>query len=56
MKYQAYRAELYFYQGFGGIEVRFPRYSHPFKLPQTKIGRCGEWANFFGAILYACEI
>ena len=34
--------------------MRFPRYNSPFKLLQTKTGRCGEWANLFGCILYAC--
>ena len=53
-KYQAFRTELYSCDGCGGIEVRFPRYNSPFKLLQTKTGRCGEWANLFGAILYAC--
>jgi peptide-N4-(N-acetyl-beta-glucosaminyl)asparagine amidase len=53
-KYQAFTTELYSCQGCGGIEVRFPRYNHPIKLLQTKTGRCGEWANLFGAILYAC--
>ena len=53
-KYQASTTELYSCLGCGGIEVRFPRYNHPIKLLQTKTGRCGEWANLFGAILYTC--
>ena len=53
-KYQSYNTEVYSCEGCGGIEVRFPRYNSPFKLLQTKTGRCGEWANLFGCILYAC--
>ena len=53
-KYQSYNTELYSCLGCGGVEVRFPRYNSPFKLLQTKTGRCGEWANLFGCILYAC--
>jgi peptide-N4-(N-acetyl-beta-glucosaminyl)asparagine amidase len=32
---------------------RFPRFNNPIKLCETKTGRCGEWANLFGAILRA---
>ena len=53
-KFQSYNTEVYTCNGCEGIEVRFPRYNSPFKLLQTKTGRCGEWANLFGAILYAC--
>ena len=53
-KYQSYRTEVYTCKGCEGIEVRFPRFNHPFKLLQTKTGRCGEWANLFGCILYTC--
>ena len=53
-KYQSYNTEVYSCEGCGGIEVRFPRYNSPIKLLQTKTGRCGEWANLFGSILYAC--
>jgi len=53
-KYQSSRTEVYCCQGCGGNEVRFPRYNSPFKLLETKTGRCGEWANLFGAILFTC--
>ena len=52
--FQSYNTEIYQCNGCEGIEVRFPRYNSPLKLLQTKTGRCGEWANLFGAILYAC--
>ena len=52
--YQSYKTEIYRCDGCEGIEVRFPRYNSPLKLLQTKTGRCGEWANLFGCILYAC--
>ena len=52
--YQSYKTEVYTCEACDGIEVRFPRYNSPLKLLQTKTGRCGEWANLFGAILYAC--
>ena len=32
-------------------KLRFPRYNNPEKLIETQTGRCGEWANCFGAIL-----
>ena len=35
------------------IEVRFPRYNHPVKLFETKVGSCSEWANCFTAICVA---
>jgi len=53
-RYQSYRTEVYCCQGCGGTQVRFPRYNAPLKLLETKTGRCGEWANLFGAILFTC--
>ena len=32
---------------------RFPRYNHPIKILETKLGRCGEWANVFTCICIA---
>jgi len=37
------------------ISNRFPRYNNPIKLCETKTGRCGEWANLFGAVLRALK-
>ena len=34
--------------------ARFPRYNSPYKLLETRTGRCGEYANTFGCILNAC--
>ncbi|KAK4467615.1 hypothetical protein MN116_008559 [Schistosoma mekongi] len=34
---------------------RFPRYNNPRKLLETRIGRCGEWANCFVLFLVSVE-
>ena len=52
--YQSYKTEVYSCTACDSIEIRFPRYNSPLKLLQTRTGRCGEWANLFGCILYAC--
>ncbi|KAK8884708.1 peptide-N4-(N-acetyl-beta- glucosaminyl)asparagine amidase [Tritrichomonas musculus] len=49
-KYLASRCELYYCQSCGAI-TRFPRYNDVCKLLETRKGRCGEFANTFGAIL-----
>lgn len=40
------RVELYRCQNCNS-ETRFVRYNHPAKLLETRVGRCGEWANVF---------
>ena len=35
-------------------EVKFVRYNKTIKLLETRTGRCGEWSNLFGGILYTC--
>ena len=44
--------ELYKCQRCGAM-TRFPRYNSVAKLVETRIGRCGEFANTFAAILNA---
>ncbi|CAH8626609.1 unnamed protein product [Heterobilharzia americana] len=34
---------------------RFPRYNNPKKLLETRLGRCGEWANCFTLFLVSVE-
>ena len=53
LKYLAYKTEIYFCNDCQ-IEVRFPRCNNPIILLETKTGRCSEWSNLFGAILYTC--
>lgn len=51
-KWLANNVELYKCPGCRR-EERFARYNHPTKLLQTRIGRCGEWANCFAGICVA---
>ena len=53
LKYLAYKTEVYKCNQCQ-IEVRFPRCNNPIILLETKTGRCSEWSNLFGAILYTC--
>ena len=53
LKYLAYKTEIYLCNDCQ-IEVRFPRCNNPIILLETKTGRCSEWSNLFGAILYTC--
>ena len=52
-KFLAYRTERYFCNNCNK-EVRFARYNKTIKLLETKTGRCSEWSNLFGGILYTC--
>ena len=52
-KFLAYRTEIYFCNNCNK-EVRFARYNKTIKLLETKTGRCSEWSNLFGGILYTC--
>ena len=52
--FQCSRTEVYCCKNCQNCEVRFPRYNNPIKLIETKTGRCGEWSNMFGCVLFAC--
>ena len=52
-KLLAYRTEKYFCMNCQR-EVRFARFNKTIKLLETKTGRCSEWSNLFGGILYTC--
>ena len=52
-KFLAYRTERYFCNNCNK-EVRFVRYNKTIKLLETRTGRCSEWSNLFGGILYTC--
>jgi peptide-N4-(N-acetyl-beta-glucosaminyl)asparagine amidase len=53
LKYLAYKTEVYICNNCQ-LEVRFPRCNNPIILLETRTGRCSEWSNLFGAILYTC--
>ena len=46
---QASRVEVYFCPRCNAETTTFPRYNNPRKLLETKKGRCGEYANLYGA-------
>lgn len=46
---EASRVEVYFCPRCNAETTTFPRYNHPKKLLETKRGRCGEYANLYGA-------
>jgi peptide-N4-(N-acetyl-beta-glucosaminyl)asparagine amidase len=52
LKYGAKRIEYYKCKDCD-VYSRFPRYNDPIKLYETRIGRCGEWANAFTALCVA---
>ena len=52
-KFWAYRTERYQCNNCNK-EVRFARYNKTIKLLETRTGRCSEWSNLFGGILYTC--
>ena len=52
-KFLAYRIEKYLCNNCKR-EVKFVRYHKTIKLLETRTGRCGEWSNLFGGILYTC--
>lgn len=47
---QASRVEIFDCPNCGS-QLRFPRYNNPINLITSRTGRCGEWANLFGAII-----
>ncbi|XP_003737450.1 peptide-N(4)-(N-acetyl-beta-glucosaminyl)asparagine amidase [Galendromus occidentalis] len=54
MRYLAERVESYFCAKCRK-SYRFPRYNCPRKLMETRVGRCGEWANVFTLFCLALD-
>lgn len=50
-KHGAQRVEVY--TAADGTAHRFPRFNDPSKLLDTRVGRCGEWANCFALVCTA---
>jgi len=50
--FNAIRCELYKCSSCQ-IDARFARFNHPYKLFETRTGRCGEWCNCFTAMCIA---
>eukprot|EP00438_Fugacium_kawagutii_P003326 Skav206153 [mRNA] locus=scaffold1545:91504:93018:- [translate_table: standard] len=55
LRYGAHRVESWRCTGCESL-LRFPRYSDPAKLLETRHGRCGEWANCFTLLLSSLKI